>query len=99
MVWVALGIVAVIKFNFDYLLVVGVAIILNAANIVGFTKCRKGNLSRLSLVAVSPLEMDAFVLFTTSLLERSGTAPKIPHCAYFSFGRVIVFMFSCLGSV
>lgn len=41
-VWVALGIVALIKFNFDYLLVVGVAIILNAANIVGFTKCRKG---------------------------------------------------------
>jgi hypothetical protein len=39
--WVALGIVAVIKFNLDYLLVVGVALVLNTANIIGFTKCRK----------------------------------------------------------
>jgi hypothetical protein len=40
--WVALGIVAVIKFNLDYLLVVGVALVLSIANIIGFTKCRKG---------------------------------------------------------
>ncbi len=40
--WVALGIVAVIKFNLDYLLVVGVALVLSTANIIGFTKCRKG---------------------------------------------------------
>ncbi|CAK9234070.1 unnamed protein product [Sphagnum troendelagicum] len=39
--WVALGIVAVIKFNLDYLLVVGVALVLSTANIIGFTKCRK----------------------------------------------------------
>jgi hypothetical protein len=39
--WVALGIVAVIKFNLDYLLVVGVALVLSIANIIGFTKCRK----------------------------------------------------------
>jgi hypothetical protein len=40
--WVALGIIAIIRFNFDYLLVVAVALVLNAANIIGFTKCRKG---------------------------------------------------------
>ncbi len=43
MAWVALGIVAVIKFNLDYLLVVGVALVLSIANIIGFTKCRKGS--------------------------------------------------------
>ncbi|XP_024373844.1 Golgi apparatus membrane protein-like protein ECHIDNA [Physcomitrium patens] len=55
MVWVALGIVAVIKFNFDYLLVVGVAIILNAANIVGFTKCRKDAKKQIQQFAASTL--------------------------------------------
>lgn len=40
-VWVALGIVALIKLNIDYLLVVGVCLALSIANIVGFTKCRK----------------------------------------------------------
>jgi hypothetical protein len=40
-VWFALGIVAIVRFHFDYLLVVGVALVLSVANIVGFTKCRK----------------------------------------------------------
>ncbi|KAJ7296149.1 hypothetical protein O6H91_02G000100 [Diphasiastrum complanatum] len=40
-VWLALGIVAVIKFNFDYLLIVGMCLSLSAANIIGFTKCRR----------------------------------------------------------
>lgn len=40
-VWLALGVVAIVRFHFDYLLVVGVALVLNVANIIGFTKCRK----------------------------------------------------------
>ncbi|GLJ43113.1 hypothetical protein SUGI_0894720 [Cryptomeria japonica] len=40
-VWFALGIVSLIKFNIDYLLVVGVCLSLSIANIVGFTKCQK----------------------------------------------------------
>ncbi|OAE25002.1 hypothetical protein AXG93_523s1060 [Marchantia polymorpha subsp. ruderalis] len=40
-VWVALGIVAIVRVKLDYLLVVGVALVLSAANIIGFTKCRK----------------------------------------------------------
>ncbi|KAL2632043.1 hypothetical protein R1flu_016729 [Riccia fluitans] len=40
-VWLALGIVALVKFSFDYLLVVAVALVLSTANIIGFTKCRK----------------------------------------------------------
>ncbi|KAG6558023.1 hypothetical protein Mapa_000202 [Marchantia paleacea] len=40
-VWFALGIVAIVRVKLDYLLVVGVALVLSAANIIGFTKCRK----------------------------------------------------------
>jgi hypothetical protein len=40
--WIILGIFSVIRFEPDYLLVVGVCLILSIANIVGFTKCRKG---------------------------------------------------------
>lgn len=41
-IWLGLGLVAIIKFNFDYLLVVVVALVLNIANIIGFTRCQKG---------------------------------------------------------
>eukprot|EP00245_Coleochaete_scutata_P007828 TRINITY_DN23609_c0_g1_i1.p1 TRINITY_DN23609_c0_g1~~TRINITY_DN23609_c0_g1_i1.p1 ORF type:complete len:185 (+),score=39.80 TRINITY_DN23609_c0_g1_i1:236-790(+) len=43
-VWVISGISILLRFdfkNFDYLLIVAIALILSAANIVGFTKCRK----------------------------------------------------------
>lgn len=39
--WVVLGIIAIIRFNFDYLLVVGVCIALSVANLIGFTRCKK----------------------------------------------------------
>ncbi|XP_062144238.1 Golgi apparatus membrane protein-like protein ECHIDNA [Alnus glutinosa] len=39
--WIILGIFSVIRFEPDYLLVVGVCLSLSIANIVGFTKCRK----------------------------------------------------------
>jgi hypothetical protein len=41
-VWIILGIFSVIRFEPDYLLIVGVCLTLSIANIVGFTKCRKG---------------------------------------------------------
>ncbi|KAF9621403.1 hypothetical protein IFM89_020925 [Coptis chinensis] len=40
--WIFLGIFSLIRFQPDYLLVVGVCLTLSIANIVGFTKCRKG---------------------------------------------------------
>jgi len=40
-IWSALGIVAIIKFNIDYLLVDGICLTLTMANIIGFTKCKK----------------------------------------------------------
>ncbi|CAL9072859.1 unnamed protein product [Musa textilis] len=39
--WIFLGIFSLIRFQADYLLVVGVCLTLSIANIVGFTKCRK----------------------------------------------------------
>ncbi|WZZ79867.1 hypothetical protein YC2023_100439 [Brassica napus] len=39
--WLVLGIFSLIRFQADYLLVVGVCLSLNAANIIGFTKCKK----------------------------------------------------------
>ncbi|KAL1809494.1 hypothetical protein DCAR_0729042 [Daucus carota subsp. sativus] len=39
--WLILGIFSLIRFQADYVLVVGVCLTLSVANIVGFTKCRK----------------------------------------------------------
>ncbi|KAJ7973242.1 Golgi apparatus membrane protein TVP23 [Quillaja saponaria] len=39
--WIVLGIFSLIRFQADYLLVIGVCLTLSIANIVGFTKCRK----------------------------------------------------------
>ncbi|KAJ6940777.1 hypothetical protein NC651_006799 [Populus alba x Populus x berolinensis] len=40
--WVILGIFSVLRYEADYVLVVAVCASLSIANIVGFTKCRKG---------------------------------------------------------
>ena len=40
--WIVLGIFSLIRFQADFLLVVGVCLSLSLANIIGFTKCRKG---------------------------------------------------------
>ncbi|GKU87073.1 hypothetical protein SLEP1_g1524 [Rubroshorea leprosula] len=39
--WIFLGIISLIKFEPDYILVVGVCLSLSIANIIGFTKCGK----------------------------------------------------------
>ncbi|PKA62311.1 Golgi apparatus membrane protein-like protein ECHIDNA [Apostasia shenzhenica] len=39
--WAFLGIFSLIRFQADYLLVVGVCLTLSIANIIGFTKCQK----------------------------------------------------------
>ncbi|XWS76690.1 hypothetical protein CRYUN_Cryun01aG0199300 [Craigia yunnanensis] len=39
--WTILGILSLIRFRADYILVVGVCLSLGIANIIGFTKCRK----------------------------------------------------------
>ncbi|KAM7275328.1 hypothetical protein ACFE04_017194 [Oxalis oulophora] len=39
--WIVLGIFSIIRFELDYVLVVGVCLSLSVANIIGFTKCHK----------------------------------------------------------
>ncbi|KAI3445445.1 hypothetical protein Pfo_002110, partial [Paulownia fortunei] len=43
--WIFFAIFSLIRFQADYLLVVGVCLTLSIANIVGFTRCRKGTSS------------------------------------------------------
>jgi hypothetical protein len=40
--WVLMAIVALVKFELDYLMIVAVALVLSVSNIIGYTKCRKG---------------------------------------------------------
>ncbi|BBN13728.1 golgi apparatus membrane protein TVP23 [Marchantia polymorpha subsp. ruderalis] len=40
-IWTVFGIVSLLKFSFDYLLLVCISLTLCSANIIGFTKCRK----------------------------------------------------------
>ena len=40
--WIILGIFSLIRLQADYLLVIGVCLSLSIANIIGFTKCKKG---------------------------------------------------------
>ncbi|KAK3031105.1 hypothetical protein RJ639_036845 [Escallonia herrerae] len=40
-IWIMFGVFSLIRFQADYLLVVGVCVTLSIANIIGFTKCRK----------------------------------------------------------
>lgn len=41
-IWTLFGIVAILKFNFDYLMIAIIALTMCVSNIIGFTKCHKG---------------------------------------------------------
>ncbi|KAI5080949.1 hypothetical protein GOP47_0004132 [Adiantum capillus-veneris] len=49
--WLVLGVVAIVKLNFDYLLVVGVCLALSIANLIGFTRCQKDAKKRIQAFA------------------------------------------------
>ncbi|KAK9161792.1 hypothetical protein Syun_008133 [Stephania yunnanensis] len=53
--WIFLGIFSLIRFQADYLLVVGVCLSLSIANIVGFTKCRKDAKKQLQAFATQTI--------------------------------------------
>ncbi|KAJ1687629.1 hypothetical protein LUZ63_019019 [Rhynchospora breviuscula] len=61
--WVILGIFSLIRFQADYVLVVGVCLTLSVANIIGFTKCRKDAKKQLQQFAQQTLANQ----FTSSL--------------------------------
>lgn len=64
--WVLLGVVAVLKFNFDYLLLVVIAVLLNTANLTGYLKCSKA--------AQAQIKGMASGLFASGLRVRRGWA-------------------------
>ena len=39
--WAVLGMVALLKFSLEWLLLVIIALMLNGANVIGYTKCNK----------------------------------------------------------
>ncbi|KAK9824620.1 hypothetical protein WJX72_011780 [[Myrmecia] bisecta] len=51
--WMLLGVVALVKFKIDYLLVVIVAVVLSGANVVGYTKCSKQASAQIKSMATS----------------------------------------------
>lgn len=70
-IWLALGVIAVIKLKFDYLLIVAIALCLGTANIIGFTKCRKGmtgGVASLSEAVPSPCNL----LVSSCFVEESS---------------------------
>uniref|UniRef100_A0A7S0SVU1 Golgi apparatus membrane protein TVP23 n=1 Tax=Mantoniella antarctica TaxID=81844 RepID=A0A7S0SVU1_9CHLO len=50
-VWLGLGLIALARFSLDYLLIVFVALVLNMANVVGYTKCSKDARANISSFA------------------------------------------------
>eukprot|EP00053_Salpingoeca_punica_P003637 m.44367 g.44367 ORF g.44367 m.44367 type:complete len:209 (+) comp12320_c0_seq3:142-768(+) len=53
--WVFMALIAFIRFEFGYLLIVIVALSLNTANVVGYTKCQKDATKHMQSVATSYL--------------------------------------------
>ncbi|KAK6233302.1 hypothetical protein SCA6_003375 [Theobroma cacao] len=81
--WIVLGIFSLIRFQADYLLVVGVCLTLSIANIVGFTKCRKDKFKlRQDVPSLCPL----FVMQDREvMLEKQLTGHRVDRsiCDWF----------------
>ncbi|KAH0659509.1 hypothetical protein KY289_028257 [Solanum tuberosum] len=65
--WFFLAIFSLIRFQADYLLVVGVCLTLGVANIVGFTRCRKG-----AYLLLTSIDSASNSIFTTGVLLCLG---------------------------
>jgi hypothetical protein len=52
-VWALLGVVALLNFSFQYLFVIGVALVLSIANIIGYGKCMKDKKQKIKSIATS----------------------------------------------
>jgi hypothetical protein len=52
-VWALLGVVALLNFSFQYLFVIGVALVLSMANIIGYGKCMKDKKQKIKSIATS----------------------------------------------
>lgn len=54
-IWGVLGLIATLKFSFESLLVVAVAVVLSGANAVGFTKCSKDAKQSMNNIATNAI--------------------------------------------
>jgi len=52
-VWALLAVVALLNFSFQYLFVIGVALVLSIANIIGYGKCMKDKKHKIKSIATS----------------------------------------------
>lgn len=87
-VWIFFAIFSLIRFQADYLLVVGVCLTLSIANIIGFTKCRKGLFTDRCLSQVLDFPLDSTsvlnsVISTIRLRHLAERPLNILHCVYF----------------
>ncbi|PPD99313.1 hypothetical protein GOBAR_DD03654 [Gossypium barbadense] len=69
--WTIFGIFSLVRLEVDYLLVVGVCLSLAIANIIGFTKCRKGE-ERIGDPRLEPRSMMPTNNFTTLTVASSA---------------------------
>ncbi|CAI9103588.1 OLC1v1002102C2 [Oldenlandia corymbosa var. corymbosa] len=89
--WIFFGIFSLIRFQADYLLVVGVCLTLSIANIVGFTRCRKDAKKQLQAFATQTIAsrftstiQSAFSVVEV-MLEKQLTGHRVDRsiCAWF----------------
>lgn len=82
--WIALAIIAIIRFNFDYFVITVIAISLTSANTAGYSKCRKGtyqivwNFHSWTFVVMSDLSLVLYSAGTKSIGIRSPIISKLP---------------------
>ncbi|KAK9727554.1 Golgi apparatus membrane protein tvp23 [Basidiobolus ranarum] len=61
-VWLFFALIAIIRFNFQWLLIVGVAIVLSGANLMGYMKCDKDAKQKWSGLAASAFGSNSGIL-------------------------------------
>lgn len=74
--WIFFAIFSLVRFQADYLLVIGVCLTLSIANIVGFTRCRKGSL--INCLNLSSKHLVIFYLI--NMLRHGKTAALLQSC-------------------
>lgn len=66
-IWVMLGIIAFLKLNVDYLLLVVIAVLLSGANLLGYLKCSKAAQNELSSLRSQLFSQGLRAYFTRGL--------------------------------
>ncbi|CAI5510448.1 unnamed protein product, partial [Closterium sp. Naga37s-1] len=78
--WLGLGLIQVIRLSFDYLLIIIVALVLGAANIYGYTKCRRDAKKQIQQFAAQTMAQN-FASTLTSALAAFNYWSYLPGAA------------------